>query len=242
MANVAMSKETIRGCLKTVSLFTGLSPTELDTLAAAASAVRYRKGARIFEEDTRADCCFVLTAGKARVVLSGETGSEILLHIVTPPGLVGEMAVLDGSNRSASLIAVEDCHLIRIPSAALHGIRANPAFENGLLARLVATIRESNDHVRVVTSLPSLNRVAWCLARIARYEGRREGGAIVIPNVPHTELGDMAACARETVTRALTTMKRKKYLTWDRQTMRLDVAAMQRLLTTELTVPADTAR
>jgi len=47
---------------------------------------------------------------------------------------------------------------------------------------------------------------------------------------------------RETVNRASMTMKRKKYLTWDRQTMRLDVDAMQRLLTTELSVPAGERR
>jgi CRP/FNR family cyclic AMP-dependent transcriptional regulator len=239
VANVAMGKDVIRGCLKTVSLFADLSDGELDVLASAARPVRFSRGARIFEEDAPADCCFVLTSGKARVVLSGENGSEILLHIVTPPGVVGEMALLDRSKRSASLVATEDCHLLRIPAPALAVLRANPAFEQRLVARLVATLRESNDHVRVITSLPCLLRVAWCLARIARYAGERRDGAILIPNTPHTELAEMAACTRETVNRALTTMKRKKYVTWDRHTMRLDVGALQRLLTTELTVPRE---
>jgi len=242
VANVAMGKDVIKGCLTGVSLFADLSASELDVLASAARSVRFSKGARIFEEDTPADCCFVLTSGKARVVLSGENGSEILLHIVTPPGVVGEMALLDRSMRSASLVATEDCHLLRIPAPALAALRANPAFEHRLVSRLAATVRESNDHVRVITSLPCMNRVAWCLARIARDAGQRQGAAILIPNTSHAELAEMAACTRETVNRALMTMKRKKFLTWDRQTMRLDVDAMQRLLTTELSVPAGERR
>ena len=242
MAHVPMSKDVIRGCLKAVPLFTDLSGRELDLLTEAARPVRYSKGARIFEEDTAADCCFILTAGKAHVVLSGENGTEILLHVVTPPSLVGEMALLDRSTRSASLVATDDCHLIRIPASAFESIRTNPAFERRLVERLVSTVRESNDHVRVITSLPCLNRVAWCLARIARHAGQRQGSAMLIPNTPHTELAEMAACTRETVNRALTTMKRKKYLTWDRRTMRLDIDAMQRLLTTELTAPATDRR
>lgn len=233
-----MSKDVIKGCLKAVPLFADLSGRELEELAAVARSVRHSKGARLFEEGSTADCCFVLTSGKARVVLSGENGTEILLHIVTPPGLVGEMALLDGSTRSASLVAVEDSHLLRIPASALEALRTNPAFEHRLVARLVATLRESNDHVRVVTSLPCMNRVAWCLARIARHSGRRQGAAIVIPNTPHTELAEMAACTRETVNRALMTMKRKKYLSWDRTSIRLDVDAMQRLLTIEVGAPA----
>lgn len=239
VANVAMSRDVIKACLKAVPLFADLSARELDALVAAVRPVRFAKGARIFEEDTAADCCYVLTSGKARVVLSGDNGSEILLHVVTPPGLVGEMALLDRATRSASLVASDDSHLIRIPAAALDALRANPAFEHRLVARLVATLRESNDHVRVITSLPCMHRVAWCLVRIARHSGRRQGTAIVIPTTPHTELAEMAACTRETVNRALTAMKRKKYLSWDRQSMRLEADAMQRLLTTELTVPGE---
>jgi CRP-like cAMP-binding protein len=201
--------------------------------------VRFSKGARIFEEETAAEYCFVLMSGKARVVLSGENGNEILLHIVTPPGLVGEMALLDRAKRSASLVASDDSHLIRIPASALDALRANPAFEQRLVARLVATLRESNDRVRVITSLPCMHRVAWCLVRIGRHSGRRQGTAIVIPTTPHTELAEMAACTRETVNRALTTMKKKKYLSWDRRVMRLEVDAMQRLLTMDLTTPGD---
>jgi CRP-like cAMP-binding protein len=232
-----MRKDVIKSCLKAVRLFADLEATDLEMLASAARSVAFKKGARIFEEGATADCCFVLTAGKARVVLAGSNGTEILLHILTPPAIVGEIALLDRSTRSASLVAVEPCHLIRIPSAALEALRKNPAFEHHLVAGLVATLRRSDDRVRAITSFPSISRVAWCLGRIARYSGRRDGSAIVIPKPPHSELAEMAGCTRETVSRALQMLKRKKYVSWDTSSMRIDIDGMQRYLTIELTVP-----
>jgi CRP/FNR family transcriptional regulator, cyclic AMP receptor protein len=181
----------------------------LETLAASARSLAFKKGARIFEEGSLADCCFVLTAGKAHIVLAGSRGAEILLNIVTPPALIGEISLLDRSTRTASFVAAEPCQVIRIPAAALDALRRNPAFEQRLVAGLVSTVRESDDRVRAISSFPSVSRVAWCLLRIASHAGRRDGSSIVIPKARHIELAEMAGCSRETVSRALQVLKRK---------------------------------
>ena len=77
-----IGKEVLKDYLLRIPLFAELPDQELAVLVQDARPQMFRKGARVFEEGSPADCCFVLTAGKARVVLSGETGSEILLHIV----------------------------------------------------------------------------------------------------------------------------------------------------------------
>jgi CRP/FNR family cyclic AMP-dependent transcriptional regulator len=234
---IAMSPEVMKRLLVAVPLLTALSPAELDMLVASARSLSFKKGARIFEEGSPADCCFVLTSGKARVVLAGGGGTEILLNIVTPPALVGEMGLLDPPTRSASLVAAEPCHLIRISGAAFQSLRGNRAFEDRLVAGLVSTVRRSDDRVRVISAFPTVKRVAWCLGRVASVSGRREGSAIVLPKTSHQELAEMAGCTRETVTRALQTLRKKKYVAIDSRTIRIDVDAMQHYLTTELTVP-----
>jgi CRP/FNR family transcriptional regulator len=234
-----MSPDVIKRCLKSVPLFAELPPGDLDSLAAASRGVRFAKGARIFEEGSAADGCFVLTAGRAQVVVSGNQGTEILLQILVPMGLVGEVALLDKSDRSASLVAAETCHLIRIPAAALETLRRNYAFEAKLVAGLAARLRESDDRVRVISTFPSLNRVAWCLGRVARYGGRRERATIVIPKIAHSELAEMAGCTRETVSRALQTLRKRHLVSWDEHSMRLEVEPMQRYLSAELRVPPE---
>jgi CRP-like cAMP-binding protein len=232
-----MARDAMRSSLSKVPLFAALSAADLDMLAAAARSVSFRKGARIFEEGAAADACYVLTQGRARVVLAGRDGAEILLNIVTPNQLVGEIALVDRSTRTASLIAAEACYLISLPAAAFDALRQRPAFETRLVAGLVHRLRQSDDRVRVISTFPSINRVAWCLTRIARAGGTRTGGGIVIDKPLHQELGEMAGCTRETVSRTLQTLRRRKLVTWDEKTMRLDIDGLQRFLTTELTAP-----
>jgi CRP-like cAMP-binding protein len=234
---VTMSRDVMKTCFRTISLFAELTADELELLAASSRDVAFKKGARIFEEGAPADCCLAMTAGRARVVLAGDNGAEILLHIVTPPALVGEVALLDRSTRSASLVAVEPCHFIRIPATTFEQLRKSARFEQRLVELLVSRLREADDRVRVITSFPSINRVAWCLARLARYTGRREGTTITIPKTPHSELAEMAGCTRETVTRTLQVLRRKKCVSWNTSSIVLDVEGMQRYLSTELTVP-----
>jgi CRP-like cAMP-binding protein len=79
--------------------------------------------------------------------------------------------------------------------------------------------------------------VAWCLSRVARQEGTLDRGGILIPKKAHQELAEMAGCSRETVTRALSALKRKKCVSWSGKTMRLEIEALQRYVRAELHVP-----
>ena len=225
----AMNKDVIKNTLAGLSPFSELSDPEVDTLAAGARSVAVRKNARVFEEGAMADCCLVLTSGRAKVVLSGDNGSDILLRIISATSLVGEVALLDRSTRSASLVAIEPCHFIRIPAALFEQLRRNAGFENKMVARVASMLRDVSDQVRGVSTFPAISRVAWCLGRIARQEGRVEGAIVVIPRLAHHELAEMTGCSRETVSRALNALKRKKCISWDDRNVRLDMNVLQKL-------------
>jgi CRP-like cAMP-binding protein len=226
---VAMSKDAINRSLAVLAPFSELSETELDTLAAGARSVTVRKNARVFEEGAPADCCLVLTSGRAKVVLSGDNGADILLRIIRAVSLVGEVALLDRSTRSASLVAMEPCHFIRIPAPVFERLRRNIGFESLMVARVASMLRDASDQVRGVSTFPAMSRVAWCLGRIARQEGHVNGSIVVIPRFAHQELAEMTGCSRETVSRALNTLKRRKCISWDDHNMRLDMSVMQKL-------------
>lgn len=228
-----MTRAAIKDWLRVVPLFSELSADELEMLASTARTVTLKKHARIFEEGGPGDCCFVLTSGRARVVLSGAGDSEITLGTLKPKDLVGEIALMNRSTRSASLVAAEDCHFIRIPAESFDKLRRNARFEDRVVAHITATLREANDHVRGIAPVSTMARVAWCLGRIARQEGTQDGTAVVIPRKKHQELAEMIGCARETVSRKLDTLKRKKCISWDKLTMRVDFEKLQRYVRSE---------
>jgi CRP-like cAMP-binding protein len=229
----AMTRAAIKGWLRLVPLFSELSAEELDMLASTSRSMTARKNARIFEEGGVGDCCLVLTSGRARVVLAGSGGSDITLSTVRPRDLVGEIAVLNRSTRLASLVALEDCHFIRIPAPSFDTLRKNSQFEDKVVAHVAAILRNANDQVRGIAPVSTIARVAWCLGRIARQEGQRDGATVIIPRKTHQELAEMIGCARETVSRKLETLRTKKCLSWDKQTMRVDLEKLQRYVDTE---------
>lgn len=231
-----MSTAVIKEWLKSVPLFAELSDTEFDMVASTSRLLTTKKGARIFEEGTPADCCYVLTSGRAKLVLSAEGGTEIILGVLNPKDLVGEVALLDHSDRSADLIATEESHFIRIPKTSFDALRRNFRFEERIVTHAMSLLRGANDQLRGIFALPSVARVAWCLARLARREGRRKGATVVIPKRPHQELAEMSGCQRETVTRALATLQKKNCVTWDDETITLDVEMLQRVLRRDLQI------
>ena len=131
-------------------------------------------------------------------------------------------------------MTTEDCHFIRIPASSFEKLRKNVQFEERIAVHVVSMLRDANDQVRGISSASTIARVAWCLGRIARQEGQRDGATIVIPRKKHQELAEMIGCSRETVSRKLETLKRKKCISWDKDTMRLDLEGLQRYMRAEL--------
>lgn len=223
-----MTTATKKEWLKSVPLFSGLSETELTALAAAAASLAVPRHGRVFEEGSAGDCCYVLTAGEARVVVAAGSDSEVLVATIRPRMVVGELALLDGSPRSAALVASQSCRFIRIPAAAFLQLRNNAAFEQQLVRHVASRLRETNEQIQGVTRGSSIARVAWCLSRVAREEGTLDGGGILMPKKAHQELAEMVGCSRETVTRALAMLKRRRCVSWSGKMMRLEIEPLQR--------------
>jgi CRP-like cAMP-binding protein len=226
---MSMSEAVMSELLRRIPLFAGVPAAQLDDVVKAARSVPKRRGARVFEEGSEADCCLVLTSGRAKVVLSGARHTEITLGIVEPLSVVGELGILDGSARSAALVALEECLFIRIPTQTFKSLRRSAAFEDALLAHVTSTLRRANDQLRAIYTFRAEDRVAWCLARLAKQRGVRQGtGLVVRPRPAHHELADITGCSRETVSRALTSLRHKKCVTWNADGLRLEPEALQR--------------
>ena len=232
---VAMSPAVISSWLRRVPLFAAVPEAELEAVARGSRVLQRRRGARIFEEGSVADCCLVLTEGRAKAVMSGERDTEIILGMIEPLTVVGELALIDRSTRSAAIVATEDCQFIRIPVETFDLLRGNAAFQQRLLAQVVATLRKANDQLRALSTFGTTDRVGWCLARLAQARGRANGGTVTVgPRPTHQEMAELIGCSRETVTRALTVLKRKKCISWTHSTLEIDIATFKRLFRSDL--------
>jgi len=203
------------GLLRQVHLFSELSEAEIRQIAETAVTLRRARNQIIFDEGDSADFLLVLTKGRAKVVLVGDGAEEIILNLIEPFRVLGEIALLDRSTRSARLVALEDCQFIKLPVTSFDTLRTtNQAFATKVIMNVTSTLRESNDQLRVICTFRSLGKVAWCLDRLVRQRAQINGSSATLDPCPkHHELAQMTGCSRETVSRALKTLKQKNCIT-----------------------------
>jgi CRP-like cAMP-binding protein len=124
-----------------VPLFAELSGADLKRIASVAKRMRYREGAVVVEEGTTGGRFFVIQSGKARVVSKGRT------HATLGPGAYfGELSVLDGEPRSASVVAAEPLEVWSIADFNFRPLlKDRPALALKLLVALTSRLRRAEN-------------------------------------------------------------------------------------------------
>jgi CRP/FNR family cyclic AMP-dependent transcriptional regulator len=123
--------------LKGVPMFAGLSRRHLRRLASNAEEVRYGRGRAIVRQGARADAFFVVAEGRARVVRANRT----MAHLESGD-FFGEMALLDGQPRSASVISETPLTTIRLTRARFNKlVDSEPAIARAIMAEMAARVR-----------------------------------------------------------------------------------------------------
>lgn len=124
--------------------FAQLAPEARAALEAATSPVAFAAGATVLREGDQAEEAYAVLRGRLRVLL-GEHLAPV--GTLVAPALVGELAVLDRSPRTATVVATERVEAVRIPSEALRAaVSADPAFAAEL--RAFADVRLANTFLR----------------------------------------------------------------------------------------------
>jgi CRP/FNR family transcriptional regulator len=142
-------------------------------------------------------------------------GEQRILAILGPGALIGELAMIDGLPRSASVAAVRDCSLTFISRAAFAVmLRSHPDVCRDIVAVLAARLRQSDDEMIASSFLTVRARVARALLQFARHLGEEtETGRVFIQhNVTQSDLAAMAGVARESVSRTISVWNKAKIL------------------------------
>ena len=91
-----------------------LEPGEIDTLATRARVESYRAGQEIFAKGSPGRTMIAILQGSVKIVSLSPTGKEVVLNVIHAGEVFGEIAVIDGEERSAGAAAMTDCELLII--------------------------------------------------------------------------------------------------------------------------------
>jgi CRP/FNR family transcriptional regulator, cyclic AMP receptor protein len=188
------------------SLFSAVPENLSALLFANAKPHRLSADEVLFIAGDPVDGCYRVERGLLKVSMIAPSGAERILAIVGPGGIVGELSVMDGLPRSASVAAVRDSELNFVSRAAfLSFAEQHPQVYKHLVALLAARLRDTDAVLWAGSFLPVKGRVARALLDLAEAFGKDVGqGRIVIrQKISQSDLAAMAGIARENVSRIL---------------------------------------
>jgi CRP-like cAMP-binding protein len=200
-----MSQNSHAALLGRSAIFGGLSTPELAALAARMKLHRFDAGAFIVGQDEAGDSLFVVVDGRVKVTLLSESGREVILSVLRAGDAFGEMSLLDGEVRSASVVALDETTVLVLErSAFVRHIQAHPDTALAILRVMSQRLREAD---RVIGNLALLD-VYGRVARFLHDLGEREGdevdeGTLLKDRPTHQEIASMVGTSRETVSRVL---------------------------------------
>lgn len=132
-----MANAKLDSVIATAPLFESLSKRHLKKIAGLISTVEFDAGDTVIREGEAGDSFFVTVSGQARVLSGGK-----MLHRLIPGDHFGEISLLDGGPRSASVVAETPLSLLRLPRASfLKLIRDDADLARALLSSLARTVR-----------------------------------------------------------------------------------------------------
>lgn len=184
-----------------------LSRDELDKLARYTISRRFKHKEIIFHKGDPGQSMLVVVAGRVRISSHSANGKEVVLNIINPGGIVGEIALLDGEARTADAIAVGEVELLELARRDfLPFLEHHSGVCIKLLAMLCQRLRKTSDQVEDFIFLDQPARLAKTLLRLAECNGSETGGSdksCVDLKLSQSELGAYAGLRREAVNRQL---------------------------------------
>ena len=192
-------------------------PKDLSAHLFADTSHRHLKaGEALFRAGDAGNGCYLLDKGLLKVVISSPRGEERILAILGPGTIAGELSVIDGEPRSASVFAIKDCELSFISQAVFEKCaQQHPEIYHYLVDVLAARLRETSQAVAADSFLTVKSRLARALLELAKFLGEEEAqGRIVIRHkINQNDLAAMAGVARENVSRVLSDWRRRNVVT-----------------------------
>ncbi len=199
--------------LKSVPLFADLDDDNLSSIDQLLTVKHYRKNNLIIFEDDRGLNLFIINKGRVKISQITEEGGEVILAILGEGEFFGELSVIDGLSRSATVTALDEVDLLVMKREDfLDCLAKHPQVSVYLLRELAGRIRKSDAQIKSLSLRNAKGRVATTLIRLAEDIGRIKGGKVTIPALPlQRDLANIAGTSRETISRVIAAFEKESH-------------------------------
>lgn len=191
--------------LKQVPIFSSLEEKQVRDIADISIEKFFLKNEVIFHEGDPGSSLFIVKSGVIKISLIDPNGKEAILQMLYETDFFGEMSLLDGQFRSATVSAVEDSKALMISQKDFtEFIQQHPDVIFSIVAGLNRRLRKANDKIASLTFFDVYGKVAKTLLDLIKEKGDQAGEQVIL-ELPFSrqELANMAGTSRESLTRIL---------------------------------------
>jgi CRP/FNR family cyclic AMP-dependent transcriptional regulator len=210
-------------------IFGKLPQKAIGQFAAYAARRRVTRGTTIFSKGDPGNSLIAVLDGCVRISVPTANGHEVVLSMVQPGEVFGEMALLDGQPRSADATAVYDSELMVIDRRDfVPFMRSQPDVPIQLNAILCGRLRRTNEQVEEAMFVSLAVRLAKALLRFVQIDAE-DIGPVDVP-ITQRELGEMIGFSRENTNKQLRAWEKRQWVKLARgRIMIVDPGALLRL-------------
>jgi len=206
--------------LTNIPLFSGLEDAVLEDISKLVTKRSFARSAIIINEGDETDSLYLIISGKVKVVLSDEDGKEIIVSILGPNEIFGELSLIDAEPRSACVVTMEPSQFSIINKRDfINFLHKNPEVSTNLLVGLTTRLREANKQIESLALMDVYGRVARTLLQFAEPEN---GTLVVKEKLTQKDIANMVGASREMVSRIFKDLTVGGYITVDHGTITIN--------------------
>lgn len=200
------------------SLLAALSEAQFQAILSASRRASYRKGEVIYNQGDSGDSAALILTGAVKISTYSASGREIVFAYLSAGDMVGDLAVLDGSVRTATATAAEKVDCFILPRAELKRmIAGDPDLAAAVIRFLCGRLRATNSLLESDRSYEQAARLARGILRLLKEHGHRDSDAGTLGlSISQSDLGAFVSMARENVSRQISDWGRAGILKLER--------------------------
>ena len=196
--------------LKKIPLFTHLKANQLKEIASRCKNIQYKKGAVIFYKTDLSTDLYIVHSGKLKAVLTDNDGDEMVIAHFEKGAFFGELSLLDGKGRSATIVADTDSELAVLKQDMfLDLLYDNPHISVELMTTLVERLRKADEMIESLAFLEVGERLVRAFLDGATSDGGFTGGFLKAGKLTHKELAARIGSSREAVSKCMKVLSTK---------------------------------
>lgn len=205
--------------LENFNLFEGLAESKMQELEKITTMQETAKNHPIYFAQEPSNSIFFLKKGRVKLSRISPDGKEMIIALVNPGEVFGELSILDVSDRNDFATTLNDSLICAISKDDFKVFLEKSPELNIKVSRLIGfKLRKFSERIEELVFKDANQRVVSFILNLAEEHGKKIGDEYFVkPFLKHQDIAKLTACSRQTVNSILTDLREKQLINFDRR-------------------------